>query len=208
MQRMDVQGVIDALGVPPARVADLKGLMGDTSDNIPGVPRIGPKTAVKLLQEYGTLENVLANADAIKGQVGENLRTYSRQARLSKELSIIRTDAPAVFDEEAARRRRPDMEALTELAAAGTSQSPASAFKNKWTQKAGEARRKPTRGRKTGPRMMRRPRPGPSRGSTWCETPGDSRRRVTLWLGYSSHWSCRFSPRRTTRCGPRSSASS
>src|SRR5690606_39906286 len=62
MQRMDVQGVIDALGVPPARVADLKGLMGDTSDNIPGVPRIGPKTAVKLLQEYGTLENVLANA--------------------------------------------------------------------------------------------------------------------------------------------------
>jgi len=116
MQRMDVQGVIDALGVPPARVADLKGLMGDTSDNIPGVPRIGPKTAVKLLQEYGTLENVLANADAIKGQVGENLRTYSRQARLSKELSIIRTDAPAVFDEEALRRRRPDMEALTELA--------------------------------------------------------------------------------------------
>ncbi len=77
-------------GVPPERVADLKGLMGDSSDNIPGVPRIGPKTAVKLLQQYGTLENVLANADAIRGQVGENLRAYEEQARLSKELSIIR----------------------------------------------------------------------------------------------------------------------
>src|SRR5690606_10906336 len=98
------------------RVTDLKGLMGDASDNIPGVPRIGPKTAVKLLQEYGTLENVLANAHAIKGQVGENLRAYADQARLSKELSIIKTDAPARFDEDALRRRPPNMEALTELA--------------------------------------------------------------------------------------------
>ncbi|MFS8523231.1 MAG: DNA polymerase I [Limnochordales bacterium] len=117
MQRMDREGVIAALGVPPERVTDLKGLMGDASDNIPGVPRIGPKTAVKLLQEYGTLENVLANAHAIKGQVGENLRAYADQARLSKELSIIKTDAPARFDEDALRRRPPNMEALTELAA-------------------------------------------------------------------------------------------
>lgn len=85
MARMDVQGVIDLLGVAPDRVTDLKGLMGDSSDNIPGVPRIGPKTATKLLQQYGTLEDVLANADSIRGQVGENLRTYAEQALLSKK---------------------------------------------------------------------------------------------------------------------------
>ncbi len=112
MQRVDVQGVVDMLGVPPERVADLKGLMGDSSDNIPGVPRIGPKTAVKLLQQYGTLEDVLANAGDIRGQVGANLRTYADQARLSKKLSIIRTDAPAQFDEDELRRRSPDMDAL------------------------------------------------------------------------------------------------
>lgn len=117
MERLDVQGVIDMLGVPPERVPDLKGLMGDSSDNIPGVPKVGPKTAVKLLQEYGTLEDVLANAGAIRGQVGENLRAYGEQARLSKELSIIRTDAPVQFDEEALRRRGPDLEALARFAA-------------------------------------------------------------------------------------------
>lgn len=117
MQRVDVQGVVDMLGVPPERVADLKGLMGDSSDNIPGVPRIGPKTAVKLLQQYGTLEDVLANAGDIRGQVGANLRTYADQARLSKKLSIIRTDAPARFDEDDLRRRSPDMDALAAFAA-------------------------------------------------------------------------------------------
>lgn len=117
MQRMDVDGVIEAMGVPPERVADLKGLMGDSSDNIPGVPRIGPKTAVKLLQEYGTLENVLENAESIKGQVGQNLRTYDDQARLSKKLSIIRVDAPVTFDDDVLRRQVPDVDALTDLAA-------------------------------------------------------------------------------------------
>nr|MBO2471661.1 DNA polymerase I [Bacillota bacterium] len=117
MQRLDVQGVVELLGVPPERVPDLKGLMGDASDNIPGVPQIGPKTAAKLLQEYGSLENVLAHAGAIKGQVGENLRAYGDQARLSKQLSVIRTDAPVQFDEATLRRREPDMEALTRFAA-------------------------------------------------------------------------------------------
>lgn len=117
MDRMDKEAVLESLGVPPERVADLKGLMGDNSDNIPGVPRIGPKTAQRLLDEYGTLENVLEHAADVRGQVGENLRTYAEQARLSKQLSIIRTDAPASFDEEAMRMQAPDMEAVTELTA-------------------------------------------------------------------------------------------
>lgn len=117
MERMDPAGVKERLGVPPERVADLKGLMGDNSDNIPGVPRIGPKTAERLLSEYDTLEDVLADADNIRGQVGNNLREYAEQARLSKQLSIIRTDAPATFDEERMRRQQPDMEAVSGLAA-------------------------------------------------------------------------------------------
>src|SRR5690625_5245012 len=117
MDRMDKDAVLESLGVPPERVADLKGLMGDNSDNIPGVPRIGPKTAQRLLDEYGTLENVLEHAADVRGQVGKNLREYAEQARLSKQLSIIRTDAPAAFDEEAMRMQAPDMDAVSELTA-------------------------------------------------------------------------------------------
>lgn len=116
MDRMDADAVKQLLGVAPERVTDLKGLMGDNSDNIPGVPRVGPKTAVRLLEQYGTLENVLANAADVRGQVGENLRTHEEQALLSKRLSVICTDAPVQFDAETMRVQTPDLEAVTELA--------------------------------------------------------------------------------------------
>lgn len=115
MDRMDAAAVKELLGVGPELVTDLKGLMGDNSDNIPGVPRVGPKTALRLLEQFGSLEEVLSNAREVRGQVGENLRTYEEQARLSKQLSVIRTDAPARFDADAMRIELPDMEKVTEL---------------------------------------------------------------------------------------------
>ena len=89
--------VYEEYGFTPEQVTDWKGLAGDSSDNIPGVPGVGDKTAVKLLQEYGTLENVLENADKVKGKLGEKLVTYQEQARFSKELATIRRDAPVEF---------------------------------------------------------------------------------------------------------------
>ena len=89
--------VYEEYGFTPEQVTDWKGLAGDASDNIPGVPGVGDKTAVKLLQEYGTLENVLANTDRVKGKLGEKLAAFADQARFSKELATIRRDAPVEF---------------------------------------------------------------------------------------------------------------
>lgn len=81
-------------GVTPEQITDLKGLMGDSSDNIPGIPGVGEKTAVKLLLQYETLENVLAHGDEIKGKLGEKVRGNADSARFSKYLATIRRDAP------------------------------------------------------------------------------------------------------------------
>ena len=89
--------VYEEYGFTPEQVTDWKGLAGDASDNIPGVPGVGDKTAVKLLQEYGTLEEVLANADKVKGKLGEKLGAFAEQARFSKDLATIRRDAPVDF---------------------------------------------------------------------------------------------------------------
>ena len=89
--------VYEEYGFTPQQVTDWKGLAGDSSDNIPGVPGVGDKTAVKLLQEYGTLENVLANSGQVKGKLGEKLATWADQARFCKELATIRRDAPVEF---------------------------------------------------------------------------------------------------------------
>ncbi|MBC7266140.1 MAG: DNA polymerase I [Coriobacteriia bacterium] len=86
--------VVARFGVPPERVPDLLGLMGDTSDNIPGVPGIGEKTAAKLLGEHGDLESVLAAAESIPGKLGENLRAHADAARASKLVATIRRDVP------------------------------------------------------------------------------------------------------------------
>jgi len=81
-------------GLEPDRMRDLKGLMGDNSDNIPGIPGVGEKTALKLLEEYGTLENVLAHAGEIKGKMGEKVAANADSARMSYEIGTICTNAP------------------------------------------------------------------------------------------------------------------
>lgn len=93
----DPKTVESIYGVAPSQVTDWKGLMGDSSDNIPGIPGVGEKTSVKLLKEYGTLENVLDNAENIKGKLGENIRNNKEQAVLSKRLATIRLDVPISY---------------------------------------------------------------------------------------------------------------
>ena len=88
----DPKGVQEKFGVPPERIIDYLALIGDTSDNVPGVPKVGPKTAVKWLDKYGSLDSVMENADAIKGKVGENLRATLEQLPLSRTLVTIKTD--------------------------------------------------------------------------------------------------------------------
>ena len=89
---LDAAGVKAKFGVPPESIVDYLALVGDTVDNVPGVPKVGPKTASKWLAEYGTLENLVAHAGEIKGKVGENLRASLEQIPLSKELVTIRRD--------------------------------------------------------------------------------------------------------------------
>ena len=91
---LDRAGVVAKHGVPPERMVDYLALMGDASDNIPGVPKVGPKTAAKWLQAYGSLDEVIAHADEIKGVVGENLRASIAHLPLSRELATIRRDVP------------------------------------------------------------------------------------------------------------------
>lgn len=88
-------------GITPALVPDFYGLKGDTSDNIPGVPGIGPKKASALIAEYGSLDEVIAHADEVKGKMGENLRAHIDDALLSRKVATIRTDAPVELDFEA-----------------------------------------------------------------------------------------------------------
>ena len=85
-------------GITPALVPDFYGLKGDTSDNIPGVPGIGPKKASALIAQYGSLDEVIAHADEVKGKMGENLRAHIEDALLSRKVATIRTDAPVELD--------------------------------------------------------------------------------------------------------------
>ena len=88
-------------GITPVLVPDFYGLKGDTSDNIPGVPGIGPKKASALIAQYGSLDEVIAHADEVKGKMGENLRAHIDDALLSRKVATIRTDAPVELDFEA-----------------------------------------------------------------------------------------------------------
>ena len=88
-------------GITPALVPDFYGLKGDTSDNIPGVPGIGPKKARALIAQYGSLDEVIAHADEVKGKMGENLRAHIDDALLSRKVATIRTDAPVELDFDA-----------------------------------------------------------------------------------------------------------
>lgn len=91
-QTLDIPGVKEKFGVKPEQIIDYLALMGDATDNIPGVPKVGPKTAVKWLEEYGSLDNVIKNADKISGKVGENLRAHVSELPLSRKLVTIYTD--------------------------------------------------------------------------------------------------------------------
>ncbi len=88
----DRDGVVEKYGVPPERIIDYLTLMGDTADNVPGVPKVGPKTAVKWINEYGSLDEIISRADEIKGKVGENLREFLPKLPLSKELVTLKYD--------------------------------------------------------------------------------------------------------------------
>lgn len=93
-KRRDVAGVTAEFGVPPEKMIDYQALVGDTVDNVPGVTKVGPKTAAKWLEEYGSLDNLIANADAIKGVAGNNLREAiaNGQLALSRQLVTMKTD--------------------------------------------------------------------------------------------------------------------
>ncbi len=90
--RMDIAGVQEKFGVAPEQIIDYLAVMGDAVDNIPGVPKVGPKTAAKWLNHYGTLDNIMASANEIKGKVGENLRASLEQLPLSRTLTTIKCD--------------------------------------------------------------------------------------------------------------------
>jgi DNA polymerase-1 len=112
----DVAAVKERFGVGPDKVVEILGLMGDTSDNIPGVPGIGPKTAQRLIEEYGTLENVLQNAENLRNiKLRETIRSYAEQARLSHQLASIRKDIEIDFDLQDATRKESDKEVLAKL---------------------------------------------------------------------------------------------
>jgi len=113
--RLDRDGVVEKMGVPPEKIIDLMAMWGDSSDNVPGVPKVGEKTAKKLMAEYGSLDEILQSADQVKGKVGENLVEFADQARLSRKLVTIVTDLPIEFDWDDFKVVAPDREALIDI---------------------------------------------------------------------------------------------
>jgi DNA polymerase-1 len=91
-EKLNIEGVIEKFGVPPDRIVDYLSIIGDTVDNVPGVPKAGPKTANKWLAEYGDLDNLMANADQVKGVVGENLRASLTWLPQARQLITVKTD--------------------------------------------------------------------------------------------------------------------
>jgi DNA polymerase-1 len=114
-ERFDRAGVIAKFGVPPELIVDYLTLVGDSVDNVPGVEKVGPKTAVKWLNEYGSLDNIVANADKIGGVVGENLRKARDWLPQAKRLLTIKRDLELPFALEDLRHKAPDREKLIAL---------------------------------------------------------------------------------------------
>lgn len=112
----DIEKVKAKFGIQNVdQVRDILGLQGDAVDNIPGIPGIGEKTAQKLIEEFGSVENLIANVDKLKGKLQENVRTYAQQGLLSKELATIITNVPVDFDEDALQYTGPIKELLEPL---------------------------------------------------------------------------------------------
>ena len=112
---LDPAGVEQKFGVPPSRIVDYLTLIGDTSDNVPGVPKVGPKTAAKWIAQYGSLDGVVEHAGEIKGKVGESLREHLDQLPRSRELVTIRCDVDLGLGVADLVRREPDVARLREL---------------------------------------------------------------------------------------------
>ena len=111
----DTAAMEERYGLTPKQFIDLKGLMGDSSDNIPGISGIGEKKGLSLLHEYGSLENVLDHADEIKGKMGENVRAGKEIAALSKWLATIKTDSPIEYSWDNLKFEEPDYAKLTDI---------------------------------------------------------------------------------------------
>ncbi|RMF42094.1 MAG: DNA polymerase I [Planctomycetota bacterium] len=115
---LGVQEVLNKWGIERVeQVVDILGLMGDSSDNIPGIPGVGEKTAKKLIAQFGSIENLIANADSLKGKLRERVKEHADQALLSKRLVTIQTDVPIEIDLESLRRKEYDAEKLRALLA-------------------------------------------------------------------------------------------
>ena len=113
---MGVKEVTEKYGLTdPIQVIDLLGLMGDSADNIPGCPGVGPKTAEKLIQQFGSIENLLSHTDELKGALKAKVENNAEQIRLSKHLATIKTDVPLDWDEEALKRVPVDFVALRQV---------------------------------------------------------------------------------------------
>ena len=112
---LDHAGVIEKFGIPPERIVDYLALVGDSSDNIPGVPKVGPKTAVKWLLEYGSVDEIVSRAAEIGGKVGENLRGNLEQLALSRLLATIKCDVALALRPDELTLHAPDTSALREL---------------------------------------------------------------------------------------------
>ena len=111
----DRQAMIDKYGFTPEQFIDYKGLMGDQSDNIPGIPGVGEKTASRLMLEYGSVENVISHADELKGKLAEKVRDNADLARMSKRLATIVTDVPLDIDFEDLKLKEEDHEKLVDI---------------------------------------------------------------------------------------------
>ena len=111
----DANGVVEKFGVRPEQIIDYLALVGDTSDNIPGIPKVGPKTAAKWLAQHNTLEGIIANAEAVKGVVGQNLRDNVLQLPLAQELATIKTDIQLDVAATELKSREPDTDQLQKL---------------------------------------------------------------------------------------------
>jgi len=113
---LDEKGLIEDWGIRPDQVIDYQALVGDSVDNIPGIPLVGPKKAKKLIEEFGHLDEILANAEKVSGKkLKENLVNFADQARISRELVTLNQDLPLDFDLESARVSEPSREKLLQL---------------------------------------------------------------------------------------------
>jgi DNA polymerase-1 len=115
MEKLDAEGVRAKFGVPPEKIVDYLALIGDAVDNVPGVDKVGPKTACKLIEQYGSLEGVIEHADEVKGVVGENLRRVKDWLPTGRTLLTVKTDVELPFAMEELKDKGPDNKKLLEL---------------------------------------------------------------------------------------------